>query len=89
MRYRLPETPDERSNARVLVLNHGGRCVINVGPGFRENGIIGNFAGRCGDDAGRKPSDSQHVLALDRAELSDPSMVSDKEKGWDPFGKGP
>jgi hypothetical protein len=36
MRYRLPETPDERSNARVLVLNHGVLGVINVGPEFRE-----------------------------------------------------
>jgi hypothetical protein len=25
----------------------------------------------------------------DRVELSDPSMISGKEKGWDPFGKGP
>jgi hypothetical protein len=36
-----------------------------------------------------KPSDGHHIPALDRAELSDPSMVSGKEKGWDPFGKGP
>jgi hypothetical protein len=37
MRYRLPETPDERSNARVLVLSHGVLGVINVGREFREN----------------------------------------------------
>jgi hypothetical protein len=45
MRYRLPETPDERSNARVLVLSHGVLGVINVGREFRENGICGNLPG--------------------------------------------